>query len=132
MEYVDGWTLKQLDSKYLSSDTILRILYEVLLGIQVLQSIGICHNDMNMSNVMLTKTGYVKLIDFGQAKLTSEKSLQAATGKSKRSNERALIGKLNLMALSQHASLLKRGPCQDALKFQKLALNLFGNFSIIS
>jgi serine/threonine protein kinase len=108
-------------------------LYEILYGIQLLQSIGICHNDVNVSNVMLTRSGLLKLIDFGQAKLTTEKRLnEIASGgikaKDQSPSRSNLSRKFNLAVLQQHASLLKRGTCQDALKFQKLTANLLGKF----
>jgi len=50
------------------------ILRMMLKGLEVLHELGFLHADIKPANVMINKLGYVKLIDFGRAVKTSEKS----------------------------------------------------------
>lgn len=65
-EYIDGVTLREYDEKYgLSYNNILSIGRWLLRTIGKLHKHGIAHNDISLDNVMVTKEGRLKLIDFG-------------------------------------------------------------------
>jgi eukaryotic-like serine/threonine-protein kinase len=80
MEFLEGRTLAQVLRKYgrrsFPVDLHIWILTQVLAGLQYAHELrgldgtplGIVHRDVNPSNVLITSTGEVKLLDFGIAK----------------------------------------------------------------
>jgi WD40 repeat protein len=71
MELVDGTTLRDLlDSPALPARRILEIGAPIADGLAKAHAAGIVHRDMKPENVMVTRDGFVKILDFGLAKLT--------------------------------------------------------------
>jgi serine/threonine-protein kinase len=70
MEYVEGQTLRQyLKSVRLTLDEALNIALQVASALAEAHAAGIIHRDIKPENIMLRPDGYVKLLDFGLAKL---------------------------------------------------------------
>ena len=69
MEYVDGVTLGDLVEKhrYLPNDIALLIFYEVCRALKYAHDKGVIHRDIKPENIMISRTGEVKLTDFGIA-----------------------------------------------------------------
>lgn len=79
MEYIDGITMKEHMKKVgrIAPDVVLDSLKPIMESLVKIHETGIVHRDISPDNIMITKEGTVKLIDFGSARLTenSEKSL---------------------------------------------------------
>ncbi|MGF0070857.1 Stk1 family PASTA domain-containing Ser/Thr kinase [Streptococcus orisratti] len=77
MEYVDGADLKKYihDRAPLSNTEVVRIMEEVLSAMTLAHQKGIVHRDLKPQNILLTKTGTVKVTDFGIAVAFAETSL---------------------------------------------------------
>src|ERR1700686_2622382 len=70
MEFVDGRTLRALlESGPLSNKKALQIATQVADGLAKAHAAGIVHRDLKPENIMVTKDGFVKILDFGLAKL---------------------------------------------------------------
>lgn len=68
MELLEGETLeKRLERGPLAPKEAVRIISEVLAALRVAHKAGIVHRDITPSNLLLTREGDVKLIDFGVA-----------------------------------------------------------------
>src|SRR5881296_3911433 len=70
MEFVDGFTLRQLihDSQT-DLSKLLRFLQHAAEGLAKAHAAGIVHRDLKPDNIMVTREGHAKILDFGLAKL---------------------------------------------------------------
>ncbi|MEM7514379.1 MAG: serine/threonine-protein kinase, partial [Bacteroidota bacterium] len=71
MEYVKGKGLDdvlKLQEKLSESETV-KIAIQVLEGLGAAHELGIMHRDLKPGNIMITQRGFVKLMDFGIARL---------------------------------------------------------------
>lgn len=73
MEYVEGVTLRQrLDDASLKLGEALDIAVQIADALGAAHEEGIVHRDIKPENIMLRRDGYVKVLDFGLAKLTEK------------------------------------------------------------
>ena len=72
-EYIDGVTLRQkLGEGRLEPREILDIAVQVAAALEEAHGAGIVHRDIKPDNIMVRRNGYVKVLDFGLAKLTED------------------------------------------------------------
>lgn len=75
MEYVDGQNLRELTAeKPLTTAETCRVVDSVLTALEYSHRAGIVHRDIKPANIMITKSGQVKVMDFGIARAVSETS----------------------------------------------------------
>ncbi|MDA1049129.1 MAG: protein kinase [Planctomycetota bacterium] len=88
MEFVEGDNLREILKVRKKFDPIesLKLIIDVVSGLDFAISKGITHRDLKLSNVLLTSSGRAKLVDFGLAAIAaSEKEKGGEAGSSARS-----------------------------------------------
>ncbi len=79
-EFIEGETLRRrMSARKLKLDEAIEIAIQCLNALNTAHKAGIVHRDIKPENIMLRPDGYVKILDFGLAKLT-EKSPQESGG----------------------------------------------------
>ncbi|MEI7714049.1 MAG: protein kinase, partial [Rhodospirillales bacterium] len=81
MEYIDGPPLKNLldkQERFTIPNTV-RIMNDLLAGLQFSHERGVVHRDIKPANLMLTSGGQAKIADFGIARIESSSMTQAGT-----------------------------------------------------
>jgi eukaryotic-like serine/threonine-protein kinase len=75
MEYVEGITLRErLMRNAINVNDALDIALQIASALSAAHAAGIVHRDIKPENVMLRRDGYVKVLDFGVAKLVEAKT----------------------------------------------------------
>src|SRR6266496_2104634 len=70
MEFIDGQTLRELiHGRQTDLAKLLRYLQHVAEGLAKAHVAGIVHRDLKPDNIMITREGHAKILDFGLAKL---------------------------------------------------------------
>ncbi|MEV0480496.1 Stk1 family PASTA domain-containing Ser/Thr kinase [Streptomyces sp. NPDC050508] len=77
MEYVDGSTLRELlhSGRKLLPERTLEMTIGILQALEYSHRNGIVHRDIKPANVMLTRTGQVKVMDFGIARAMGDSGM---------------------------------------------------------
>jgi TolB-like protein/predicted Ser/Thr protein kinase len=76
MEYVDGVTLREkIHHSREPLPVLLGYLAQVADGLAKAHQAGIVHRDLKPDNVMITRDGYAKILDFGLAKLVESRGM---------------------------------------------------------
>ncbi|MFH1728973.1 MAG: protein kinase [Pseudomonadota bacterium] len=84
MEFIDGSTIREIiKRKKLSIQNVIAILKQICRGLDYAHANHIVHRDLTTNNIMLSKNGVVKIMDFGLARvirsLMSEQSIIGGT-----------------------------------------------------
>lgn len=70
-EFVDGVTLRQhMNERRMRLDEVLSVATQIASALQAAHAAGIAHRDIKPENIMIRADGYIKVLDFGLAKLT--------------------------------------------------------------
>src|SRR5215813_13596656 len=77
-EFVDGKTLRQLiNEKPFTLNEALKVSMQVAEALSEAHAAGIVHRDIKPENIMIRHDGYVKILDFGLAKLSEQQATEA-------------------------------------------------------
>jgi eukaryotic-like serine/threonine-protein kinase len=79
-EFIQGETLRQrMTSAHLTLQTVLEVGTQIASALAAAHDSGIVHRDIKPENIMLRPDGYVKVLDFGLAKLTEPQTITTDT-----------------------------------------------------
>ena len=108
-ELVEGETLRQrLDQDDMALQDLLEIAIQVATALAAAHEKGIVHRDIKPENIMIRRDGFVKVLDFGIAKLTEKYSTaesEAPTLKQVHTAEGMVIGTAPYMSPEQARGL---------------------------
>ncbi|MGH9768745.1 MAG: serine/threonine protein kinase, partial [Blastocatellia bacterium] len=80
-EFVDGPNLRiHLSRRRFKLEEILEALLQIAAGLAAAHAAGVLHRDLQPENIVLRADGYVKIIDFGLAKLLEQDSMMIELG----------------------------------------------------
>lgn len=79
-EFVDGETLNHLIGDGLELTTVLDIGKQVLAALSAAHQAGIVHRDIKPENIMVRRDGYIKVLDFGLAKIPQKEFVSVGSG----------------------------------------------------
>ncbi len=119
MEFVEGQTLRtRMKQPPVPLDEALNVAEQVLAGLAAAHRQGIVHRDMKPENIMLRVDGYVKVLDFGLAKVLpwAQSETGDSTAVSTPSRSGQLVGTFSYMSPEQargHAAT----PASDVFSF---------------
>src|SRR5262245_12670306 len=105
-EFVDGQTLRELSGNgQATSQQALDLAIQICSALSAAHEAGIVHRDIKPENVMLRRDGYVKVLDFGLAKLTERRKSLGATNASDddlaKTNPGVVLGTVKYMSPEQ-------------------------------
>lgn len=128
IEYVDGQTLREkLQHGRLPLNEALEIAVQTTAALTAAHEAGIVHRDIKPENVMVRRDGYVKVLDFGLAKLTEQRgpdlNTKGGTGALGRTQPGVVMGTASYMSPEQ-AEGLDVDPRSDVFSFGVLLYEL--------
>jgi predicted ATPase len=105
LEYVEGRTLRALVGERIPVDRAAALIRQVAEALRVAHSAGIVHRDIKPENLLVRPDGYIKLLDFGLARLMSGSTARGAD-----TDAGMVMGTAPYMAPEQARADPARGP----------------------
>jgi len=102
-EFIDGETLRQRISKGMKLAEVLEVAIQTAGALAAAHEASIIHRDIKPENIMVRRDGYIKLLDFGLAKLTEPSIVdsEAPTRAKVDTREGTVMGTPNYMSPEQ-------------------------------
>ncbi|MDA1053138.1 MAG: Hsp70 family protein [Planctomycetota bacterium] len=102
MEYVDGEPLGELTARQgpLAIDLALSCALQAALGLEYAHATGIIHRDIKPNNLLIDKTGAVKILDMGLARFDDDRG-QVANSDDGPTKQNQIIGTVEYMSPEQ-------------------------------
>ena len=106
MEYAPYCLFETVLSRKMSAEEIECSFLQILVGVSHLHRLGYAHQDLKLENVVVTKQGIMKIIDFGSATMCrhpTTKEVILSTGKLPQKRVLQCLGRLSLLQVSLDA-----------------------------
>ncbi len=103
-EFIEGKTLRDnFKASPMKLSKILDIAIQIANALTAAHRANIVHRDIKPENIMIRPDGYVKILDFGLAKLVEQKvvGLEDATAKQNQTAKGVILGTVNYMSPEQ-------------------------------
>lgn len=101
MEHVDGRTLRELSRERVTTAQVIEIGLQIARALEIAHSAGIIHRDIKPENLMLRADGYVKILDFGLARLVNPLTLEPDPRSADETLPGVIVGTLSYMSPEQ-------------------------------
>jgi serine/threonine protein kinase len=109
MEFVEGVMLRErIHERSMKVEEVIDVAIQIASALTAAHATGIVHRDIKPENIMLRRDGYVKVLDFGLAKLTNlpaEIDAEAATKMIVKTSPGLVIGTVAYMSPEQARGL---------------------------
>ena len=101
-ELVEGKTLRErITEKPFSWQETLEIAQQITSALEAAHAVGIVHRDIKPANIMIRRDGFVKILDFGLAKLTMPNTDSGSFETRDQTAPNRVMGTLNYMSPEQ-------------------------------
>src|SRR5215213_1535416 len=106
-EFIEGQTLRQhLANGPLKLDDALDVAIQIASALMAAHAAGIVHRDIKPENIMIRPDGYIKILDFGLAKLVDQKNesvldFEESTRSDNQTGKGLILGTVNYMSPEQ-------------------------------
>ena len=104
-EFVDGETLREhMSSTPMTMGEVLEVGAQIASALQAAHEAGIVHRDIKPENIMVRRDGFVKVLDFGLAKLATRQAVlasQTPNGPTVKTNPGMVMGTVAYMSPEQ-------------------------------
>jgi serine/threonine protein kinase len=111
-EFIEGRTLRALLDESLPLETIVDIGRQVARALSAAHAAGIVHRDVKPENVMVRADGYVKVLDFGLARVDDLTARDQSTRTNQETRPGTLLGTISYMS-PEAARASNVGPAAD-------------------
>jgi predicted ATPase len=101
MELVEGKTLRELIAERPANESVVDIGRQIAKALAAAHAAGIVHRDIKPENVMVRSDGYVKVLDFGLARLMPPEGVSSEGLTENATEAGAVLGTLRYMAPEQ-------------------------------
>lgn len=101
MEFVEGRTLRMLLKSEEPFDALAPLVLQIAKAVSVAHAAGITHRDLKPENIMVRNDGYVKILDFGLARLAAIPTLSSEAETAHRTQPGLLRGTVRYMSPEQ-------------------------------
>src|SRR5580658_1575170 len=101
MEFIEGQTLRSLATAGVPIKELLDVGGQVARALTVAHAAGIVHRDIKPENVMIRGDGYVKVLDFGLARVSAATGADDETETGPATNPGTLLGTVRYMSPEQ-------------------------------
>src|SRR5712691_7890820 len=105
-EFIEGETLRQhMTKSQMEINEVLDVAVQVASALMAAHQAGIAHRDIKPENIMLRRDGFVKVVDFGVAKLTEPKTDESEAVTLLNTKQGTVIGTAHYMSPEQARGL---------------------------
>ncbi|HUV12446.1 MAG TPA: serine/threonine-protein kinase, partial [Acidobacteriota bacterium] len=102
MERLEGSTLeRKLRNSALDATDLIGTAIQIAKGLEAAHSRGIIHRDIKPSNIFVTHDGFVKILDFGLAKLAKDRDIAPEDRPTELTGAGALLGTVKYLSPEQ-------------------------------